>query len=136
MDLNGLRAVVRGAGDIGSAVAHRLFREACAVVIHEDPKPTTTRRGMAFADAVFDGRTRLDDRRCAGPPPDDPGNPTVNNIREGSRGGFKRSASTVFVAPELTPASTPATPTPTERAVPADVPPSTMPLTFLMGALS
>jgi xanthine dehydrogenase accessory factor len=60
VDLNGLRAVVRGAGDIGSAVAHRLFREACAVVIHEDPKPTTTRRGMAFADAVFDGRTRLD----------------------------------------------------------------------------
>ena len=60
MDLDGLKVVVRGAGDIGSAVAHRLFRDACAVVIHEEPKPTTTRRGMAFADAVFDGRTSLD----------------------------------------------------------------------------
>jgi lactate dehydrogenase-like 2-hydroxyacid dehydrogenase len=60
MDLDGLKVVVLGAGDIGSAVAHRLFRGACAVVIHEDPKPTTTRRGMAFADAVFDGRTSLD----------------------------------------------------------------------------
>jgi len=58
--LDGLKVVVRGAGDIGSAVAHRLFRDACAVVIHEEPKPTTTRRGMAFADAVFDGRTSLD----------------------------------------------------------------------------
>jgi xanthine dehydrogenase accessory factor len=60
VDLDGLKVVVRGAGDIGSAIAHRLFREACAVVIHEDPAPTTTRRGMAFADAVFEGRTSLD----------------------------------------------------------------------------
>ena len=37
MDLDGLKVVVRGAGDIGSAVAHRLFRDACAVVIHEEP---------------------------------------------------------------------------------------------------
>ena len=58
MDLDGLKVVVRGAGDIGSAVAHRLFREAC--VIHEGPKPTTTRRGMAFSNAIFDGRASLD----------------------------------------------------------------------------
>ena len=55
-----LKGVVRGAGDIGSAVAHRLFREGCAGVLQEGPKPTTTRRGMAFADAVFDGRRHLD----------------------------------------------------------------------------
>jgi xanthine dehydrogenase accessory factor len=60
VNLAGLKVVVRGAGDIGSAVAHRLFRESCAVIIHEDPKPTTTRRGMAFADAVFDGRSSLE----------------------------------------------------------------------------
>jgi xanthine dehydrogenase accessory factor len=52
---------VRGVGDIGSAVAHRFFREGYLVVIHDDPKPTTTRRGMAFADAVFDGHAILDD---------------------------------------------------------------------------
>jgi xanthine dehydrogenase accessory factor len=60
VDLNGLKVVVRGVGDIGSAVAHRLFRERCAVVIHDEPKPTTTRRGMAFADAAFDGCATLD----------------------------------------------------------------------------
>lgn len=52
--------VVRGVGDIGSAVAHRLFREGYAIVMHDEPNPTTTRRGMAFADAVFDGRAELD----------------------------------------------------------------------------
>ena len=51
--------LVRGVGDIGSAVAHRLFGAGYGVVIHDDPQPTTTRRGMAFADAVFDGRASL-----------------------------------------------------------------------------
>jgi xanthine dehydrogenase accessory factor len=44
--------IVRGLGDIGSAVAHLLFREGCGVVIHDDPRPAATRRGMAFADAA------------------------------------------------------------------------------------
>jgi len=52
--------LVRGVGDIGSAVAHRLFREGYAVVLHDLPMPTTTRRGMAFADAVFDGHAALE----------------------------------------------------------------------------
>lgn len=47
--------LVRGAGDVGSAVAHRLFRAGYAVMLHDGPQPTTTRRGMAFADAVVDG---------------------------------------------------------------------------------
>jgi xanthine dehydrogenase accessory factor len=45
--------VVRGVGDIGSAVAHRMFRDGHAVVIHDSSQPTTTRRKMAFADAAF-----------------------------------------------------------------------------------
>ena len=56
-----LRILVRGSGDIGSAVAHYLFRAGYAVMIHESAQPTTTRRGMAFADAVFDGSAILDD---------------------------------------------------------------------------
>lgn len=55
-----MACVIRGAGDIGSAVAHRLFRAGHAVVIHETLKPTTTRRGMSFADALFDGEASLD----------------------------------------------------------------------------
>ena len=55
-----LRVLVRGVGDIGSAVAHRLFLAAHVVVIHDALQPTTTRRGMAFADAIFVGRATLD----------------------------------------------------------------------------
>ncbi len=56
--------VVRGIGDVGSAVAHHLFREGYAVVLHDDPAPATTRRGMAFADAMFDGSAELDGVRA------------------------------------------------------------------------
>jgi xanthine dehydrogenase accessory factor len=59
--MSGVVVVVRGVGDIGSAIAHRLFRDGCAVAMHDDSTPTTTRRGMAFADAVFDGRASLED---------------------------------------------------------------------------
>jgi xanthine dehydrogenase accessory factor len=51
--------LVRGSGDIGSAVAHRLFATGYAVVIHDAPRPSATRRKMAFCDAIFDGCARL-----------------------------------------------------------------------------
>jgi xanthine dehydrogenase accessory factor len=50
-----LHFLVRGSGDIGSAVAHHLFQAGYGVVIHDSAQTTTTRRKMAFADAVFDG---------------------------------------------------------------------------------
>ena len=56
--------LVRGVGDIGSAVAHRLFREGFAVAIHDGPAPTASRRGMAFTDAVFDGHAILEGVRA------------------------------------------------------------------------
>jgi len=52
--------VIRGIGEIGSAVAHALFRAGYAAVIHQPDMPLTTRRHMAFADAMFDGTARLD----------------------------------------------------------------------------
>jgi xanthine dehydrogenase accessory factor len=52
--------LIRGSGDIGSAVAYFLFKAGYGVVIHELPQPTTTRRKMAFADAVFDGNSILE----------------------------------------------------------------------------
>ncbi len=54
------KVLVRGSNDIGSAVAHRLIRAGYAVVIHDIPAPTTTRRKMAFTDAIFDGRAALE----------------------------------------------------------------------------
>jgi hypothetical protein len=56
--------IVRGLGDIGSAVAHLLFREGYGVALHDEPRPATTRRGMAFADAAFDGEAELDGVRA------------------------------------------------------------------------
>lgn len=55
-----LRVLIRGSNDVASAVAHRLFGEGYGVVLHDDPKPTVTRRKMAFADAIFDGETTLE----------------------------------------------------------------------------
>lgn len=59
--------LVRGIGEIGSAVAHALFRHGYRVVVHDVPAPLTTRRGMAFADAMFDGAavlTQVGAQRC------------------------------------------------------------------------
>src|ERR1700722_18166342 len=52
--------LVRGSGDVGSAVAHRLFRSGHRVVIHDVPLPAAPRRGMAFTDAIFDGDCELE----------------------------------------------------------------------------
>jgi len=54
-----LTVLVRGVGDVGSAVAHALFRRGHAVVIHDGPAPPASRRRMAFTDAVFDGQAEL-----------------------------------------------------------------------------
>jgi len=51
--------LVRGSGDVGSAVAHRLFLSGHPVAIHDVPLPAAPRRGMAFADAVFEGECEL-----------------------------------------------------------------------------
>jgi xanthine dehydrogenase accessory factor len=53
--------VVRGSGDVGSAVAHRLFRAGHPVIVHDGPLPAAPRRGMAFTDAIFDGSCTLAD---------------------------------------------------------------------------
>ncbi len=51
--------LVRGSGDVGSAVAHLLLRSGYGVVLHDVEQPTAPRRGMAFADAIFDGACDL-----------------------------------------------------------------------------
>lgn len=52
--------LVRGSNDVASAVAHLLFRSGYPVVLQDSPLPTVTRRKMAFADAIFDGRAMLE----------------------------------------------------------------------------
>jgi xanthine dehydrogenase accessory factor len=52
--------LVRGCGDIGSAIALVLFRAGHAVLIHDSAQPTATRRKMAFCDAMFNGSALLE----------------------------------------------------------------------------
>jgi xanthine dehydrogenase accessory factor len=49
-----------GSGDMGSAVAHVLFNAGVSVALADSPQPAHARRGMAFADAVWDGHATLD----------------------------------------------------------------------------
>jgi xanthine dehydrogenase accessory factor len=55
-----LLILVRGSGDVASAVAHLLFKAGYAVCMHDSAQPTATRRKMAFTDAIFDGSAVLD----------------------------------------------------------------------------
>lgn len=62
--------LVRGSGDVGSAVAHALCVAGHSVVLHDDPRPPHPRRGMAFTDALFEGSARLESvlaKRAAAP---------------------------------------------------------------------
>ena len=52
--------LVRGARDVGSAVAAVLFRAGYGVALHDEPEPATPRRGMAFTDALFHRRAAED----------------------------------------------------------------------------
>ena len=40
--------LVRGSGDIGSAIAYALFNTGYRVLLHDDPRPAHARRAMAF----------------------------------------------------------------------------------------
>jgi xanthine dehydrogenase accessory factor len=55
-----LQCLVRGLGDVGSAVAHLLFGAGHDVVLHDGPAPTAHRRRMSFVDAAFDRVATLD----------------------------------------------------------------------------
>lgn len=46
--------LVKGAGDIATGVAHRLFRCGMRVVMTEINQPTVVRRSVSFAEAVYE----------------------------------------------------------------------------------
>jgi xanthine dehydrogenase accessory factor len=63
--------LVRGAGDVGSAVAHGLLTAGYRVAIHDVPAPQYSRRGMAFVDAIYEGAAVLAGiraKKASGPP--------------------------------------------------------------------
>ncbi|MEN1696185.1 molybdenum hydroxylase, partial [Pseudomonas aeruginosa] len=52
--------VIRGAGDIASGVALRLYHAGFKVIMLEVEKPTVIRCTVAFAQAVFDGEMTVE----------------------------------------------------------------------------
>ncbi len=59
-----MRILVRGIGDVGSAVAHVARMAGHVVLIHDIAAPPVHRRAMSFADAMFDGVATLDGLTC------------------------------------------------------------------------
>ena len=53
--------LIRGAGDIASGVALRLWHSGISVVMTEIERPTTIRRTVAFSDAVVNGEQTVED---------------------------------------------------------------------------
>ena len=53
--------LIRGAGDIASGIALRLWRSGIQVVMTEIERPTTIRRTVAFSDAVVSGAQTVED---------------------------------------------------------------------------
>ena len=62
--------VIRGAGDIATGIALRLWRARFRVVMTDLERPTAIRRTVCFSQAIPDGETTVEDvtaRRAEGP---------------------------------------------------------------------
>ncbi len=55
-----LLVLIRGAGDLATGVAVRLFRIGCLVVMTELERPLAVRRTVAFAQAVYDNAVTVE----------------------------------------------------------------------------
>ncbi len=58
--MHGATVLILGCGDMGSAVAHWLFRSGARVLMCDRARPAHARRGMAFTDALFEGTATLE----------------------------------------------------------------------------
>lgn len=52
--------VIKGAGDLASGIAHRLYMCGCVPVMTELPQPLVVRRTVAFAQAVYAGQAEIE----------------------------------------------------------------------------
>lgn len=59
-DLSNLTVLIRGGGEMASGIAYRLHQCHMKVLITEVEAPTTVRRTVAFAEAVYDGSQTIE----------------------------------------------------------------------------
>lgn len=53
--------LIKGAGDIASGIALRLYHAGIKIVMTDLPKPTSIRRTVCFSQAIIDGETVVED---------------------------------------------------------------------------
>jgi xanthine dehydrogenase accessory factor len=59
MSLDKLNVLIRGAGEVASAVAHKLARSNFKVCLTEISKPIAVSRGVAFCEAIYDSEKEV-----------------------------------------------------------------------------
>lgn len=64
-------ALIKGAGDLASGVAVRLWRAGFAVVMTELAEPTVIRRTVSFAEAVYEGHAVVEEVTAVRAEPED-----------------------------------------------------------------
>lgn len=62
--LNELVVLIRGAGEMASGVAHRLFRSHLKVCLLEIARPLAVRRGVSFCEAIYEGEKEVEGVRA------------------------------------------------------------------------
>lgn len=55
-----MRVLIRGAGDIASGIALRLYRAHFQVIMTDIPQPTAIRRTVCFSEAIVHGETQVE----------------------------------------------------------------------------
>lgn len=58
--LSELIVLIKGGGEVASGVAHRLFRAHFKVCLTEIPRPKAVSRGVAFSEAIYDGKKEVE----------------------------------------------------------------------------
>ena len=56
--------IIRGAGELATGIAHRLFNAGYKVMLLEKEYPSAIRRNIVFAEAVYDGRKEVERVSC------------------------------------------------------------------------
>lgn len=58
--LTKLVVLIKGGGEVASGVAHRLALAQCRVCLTEVPQPLAVSRGVAFSEAIYDGKKEVE----------------------------------------------------------------------------
>ncbi|GAB4528150.1 MAG: selenium-dependent molybdenum cofactor biosynthesis protein YqeB [Anaerolineae bacterium] len=82
--------LIKGAGDLASGVAYRLYRSGFPIVMTELPTPLMVRRAVSFGTAVYDGEVTIEGVTAR----------RVDDAQEGLRLALTGQAIPVLVDPE------------------------------------